>query len=342
MKAFALVASTLLGAAAQLPSVHGWWDNGHMLVGEVASQLMSPEDRATIENVLTHWEDEFPNTNTITTAAIWPDLIRCNKISTSCSAATTPSLTMMEVWHYVNLPMNVNGSKWNDVEIGLDLFNAPFKGSLGVAADFLDKTMTSFATTKSIWAANLALRNLVHIVGDLHQPLHTVGGVSDTNPNGDQGGNLYKFAPPCAHSNLHALWDSVGLDLVNYWGQYASFKCDLAANATTLIATLLPTIDDSLNLEQYSNLSYSDFVKALSSGSAFKNLILGSYQLCVDFVYPKLNLTYDAAGYVACPSDAYVAEAISIAKHRIALGGKRLAVILTHLAAQIRTLGLAP
>uniref|UniRef100_K3WV34 Uncharacterized protein n=1 Tax=Globisporangium ultimum (strain ATCC 200006 / CBS 805.95 / DAOM BR144) TaxID=431595 RepID=K3WV34_GLOUD len=108
----------------------------------------------------------------------------------------------------------------------------------------------------------------------------------------------------------------------------------------TLVQTVLPTIEDSLNLEQYSYLSYSDFIVALSHGFAFKNLILGSYQLCVDFVYPKLNLTYDAAGYVACPSDAYVAKAISIAKRHIALGGERIAALLTHLAAQLRTLGL--
>ncbi|KAF1334407.1 hypothetical protein FI667_g2079, partial [Globisporangium splendens] len=174
----------------------------------------------------------------------------------------------MEVWYYVNLPVNVNGSKWHDVEIGLDLFTAPFKESLGVATDILDKTMTTLNTTKSIWTANLALCNLVHIVGDLHQPLHTVDEVSDTNPNGDQCGNLHKFAPP-------------------------------------------------------------DFITTLSRGSAFKNLILGSYQLCVDLVYPELNLTYDA-------------EAISIAKRRIALAGKRLAAILAHLVAQLRTLGLSP
>uniref|UniRef100_K3WV35 Uncharacterized protein n=1 Tax=Globisporangium ultimum (strain ATCC 200006 / CBS 805.95 / DAOM BR144) TaxID=431595 RepID=K3WV35_GLOUD len=162
---------------------------------------MTPEDRATIESVLMHWEDEFLSTTT----TIWPDLIRCNKLSTLCSAATTPSLTMMEVWHYVNLPMNINGSKWHDDEIGLDSFTAPFKGSLGVAADILDKAMATFKTVTLIWAANLELRNLVHIVGDLHQPLHTVGGVSNTNPNGNQGGNLYKFAPLCAREPARAL-----------------------------------------------------------------------------------------------------------------------------------------
>lgn len=334
-------ASIVSIAAALLGSAHAWWDNGHMMVGEVASQLMDPVDVKTLESVLAHWDEDFPNTSEIASAAIWPDLVRCNKISTSCSAATTPSFTMMEAWHYVNLPLNVNGTKWGDIDVGLELFNAPFKGSLGQAADILSRTMTTFSTTKSLWAANLALRNLVHIVGDLHQPLHTVGGVSETNPNGDLGGNLYKFAAPCPHANLHALWDSVGLDLVNYWGTYDTIKPALMSNATYLIENVLPTVEDPLQFEQYHNLSYTDFAATFSKREVFKHLILGSYEICRDFIYPQLNLTYDASGSVPCPSDAYVSEVIRIAKRRIALGGKRLAVILTQLAAQLRTLELA-
>jgi S1/P1 Nuclease len=50
----------------------------------------------------------------------------------------------------------------------------------------------------------------MHLVGDLHQPLHAVNGISDTLPDGDKGGNrvlvtgVNQGAP-----ELHAFWDDL-------------------------------------------------------------------------------------------------------------------------------------
>ena len=44
---------------------------------------------------------------------------------------------------------------------------------------------------------------LLHLVGDVHQPLHASTRVSSTDPGGDAGGNLLKLN--CAHCELHAL-----------------------------------------------------------------------------------------------------------------------------------------
>jgi hypothetical protein len=53
---------------------------------------------------------------------------------------------------------------------------------------------------------------LVHIVGDLHQPLHTVSLISARFPDGDRGGNLYYVRYKRKHVNLHKIWDAgVGL-----------------------------------------------------------------------------------------------------------------------------------
>ncbi|KAJ8571827.1 hypothetical protein ON010_g5005 [Phytophthora cinnamomi] len=60
MKVFAAsVAAT--ASLSFLPSTHAWWDNGHMLVGEVATQLMDSTDVATIESILKQWDEDFPN-----------------------------------------------------------------------------------------------------------------------------------------------------------------------------------------------------------------------------------------------------------------------------------------
>ncbi|MGL5742868.1 MAG: S1/P1 nuclease [Legionella sp.] len=36
-----------------------------------------------------------------------------------------------------------------------------------------------------------ALRLLIHVVGDVHQPLHAITRVSTQLPKGDMGGNLF-------------------------------------------------------------------------------------------------------------------------------------------------------
>jgi len=50
---------------------------------------------------------------------------------------------------------------------------------------------------------------ILHLVGDIHQPLHTGSRVT-TEPDelkGDQGGNLFKFKQDTIPRNLHSLWD---------------------------------------------------------------------------------------------------------------------------------------
>ncbi|KAF1318019.1 hypothetical protein FI667_g10784, partial [Globisporangium splendens] len=335
MKISAVAVATL----AHLPTALGWWDNGHMLVGQVATQLMAPADVTTINSVLEHWKDDFPNTNTITTTAIWPDLIKCKSKTATCQSPNSPSFSMMDTWHYMDLPAHVNGSKWKDQDPSLDLF----KDNLdGLSYDFLEKAMTSFATTKSIWAANLLLRQFIHIFGDSHQPMHTVGGISDKLPGGDVGGNKYTFQSPCGFSNLHALWDAAGGEYSqNNWSPDTSAILPaLEANATELIGWL-PSLADPLNYEQYKDVSYADFQTAMVKNSGLRNMILDTFSYAQTVVYPTLDKNFNAAGNVPCPTKEYIDWTATVAKFRIAVGGKRLAVILTQFAKQIRTLKLA-
>uniref|UniRef100_K3WV36 Uncharacterized protein n=1 Tax=Globisporangium ultimum (strain ATCC 200006 / CBS 805.95 / DAOM BR144) TaxID=431595 RepID=K3WV36_GLOUD len=337
MKVFTVTVAAV-AALANLPSALGWWDNGHMLVGEVATQLMDPADVATINSVLATWKDEFPNTETITTTAVWPDLIKCTSKSAYCMSPSSPSLSMMDTWHYIDLPVNVNGTKWKGQDPSLALFADSLDG---LSTDLLEKSVTTLATTKSNWAANFVLREFIHVFGDAHQPLHTIGGVSPGLPGGDAGGNSYAFASPCAFSNLHALWDAAaGEYSLNNWNVTMDFTPQLVANATELISWL-PAIADPLNFDQYKDLSFSAFSTAMAgTNKGLRQVILDSYSYANTVVYSGLDLKL-VNKKVPCPSKAYVDWAATVAKFRIAIGGKRLAVILTQFARQLRTLGLA-
>ena len=57
----------------------------------------------------------------------------------------------------------------------------------------------------------MAVRFLVHYIGDLHQPLHTVARVNDDYKTGDEGGNKFKLPKVNNIDNLHSVWDSMVL-----------------------------------------------------------------------------------------------------------------------------------
>jgi hypothetical protein len=52
---------------------------------------------------------------------------------------------------------------------------------------------------------SLMLRFLIHLVGDVHQPLHAASRVTQDRTKGDSGGNAFKLSKP--KSDLHTQWD---------------------------------------------------------------------------------------------------------------------------------------
>ncbi|KAG9403340.1 hypothetical protein AC1031_005986 [Aphanomyces cochlioides] len=336
--------------AAAATTVQAWWDNGHMLVAEVASQALAPNDLATINSLLSQYDDAFPNTGSVTTAAIWADLIKCDSIvSTYCPSTTTPALKMLDNWHFIDLPLNVNGSDYQ----GLTSANgdALVAASLGGQAyEIMTKTFTFFGKTQSSHAANWALRMFIHIFGDIQNPMHDVAGVSNVLPGGDAGGNSFLFNSPCPSTNLHALWDSVGAKYgtVNWSPSFTVGSPDYTAlqKNATYIATKYANLTDSLNFAALKDVDYATFTAAMNNKpSKVLGNILESYDNARQVAYKNidLNCQLDAKGkcYNPCPSQAYYDSVIETSEKQIALGGKRLAVILTQFARQIRTLNLA-
>lgn len=62
----------------------------------------------------------------------------------------------------------------------------------------------------------LFARYLVHVVGDMHQPLHSVALFNATYPTGDAGGNFFKVKMPDGSTqNFHSFWDAGGFKIQN-------------------------------------------------------------------------------------------------------------------------------
>jgi len=170
-------AQLLLAAAAfLLPSpALAWGKTGHRVVAAIADTQLSGLARAHIREILGGAES-------LDEAANWPDEMR-SAPGTFWQKTATP-------WHYVTL----NGVTYD---------HAPPEG------DAL-QALTHFRAVLQDPNANLAdkqlaLRFIVHLVGDLHQPLH-VGKCCD------RGGNEVKVTWFGKPTNLHTVWDSELVD----------------------------------------------------------------------------------------------------------------------------------
>ena len=56
---------------------------------------------------------------------------------------------------------------------------------------------------------SLALRLLIHYVGDIHQPLHNSARYTSEYPEGDKGGNDLLLKSHYTAKNLHSVWDTM-------------------------------------------------------------------------------------------------------------------------------------
>lgn len=169
---FISAAAAAAAAAALIPApALAWGKTGHRVVAAIADTQLSGLARAHIEEILGRGES-------LDEAANWPDEMR-SAPSAFWQKTSTP-------WHYVTL----NGIIYD---------HAPPEGDALAALDHFKAVLQD--RTSSLADKQLALRFIVHLVGDLHQPLH-VGKCCD------KGGNDVKVSFFGKPTNLHAVWDS--------------------------------------------------------------------------------------------------------------------------------------
>ena len=147
-----------------------WGKTGHRVVAALADAQLSGLARAHVKELL--------GVESLDEAATWPDDMR-SAPGQFWQKTATP-------WHYVTL----NGIVYD---------HAPPEGD---ALDALNRYRATLQDPNAnIADKQLALRFIVHLVGDLHQPLH-VGKCCD------KGGNEVKVNWFGRDLNLHSVWDS--------------------------------------------------------------------------------------------------------------------------------------
>jgi hypothetical protein len=156
-----------------------WGKTGHRVIGQIAENHLSPKAALAVRGLL--------GTDGLAEVSNWADEIRSD-----------PAWKRAEPWHYVNIPdgetyeaMEKNPA--GDVIVSLKRFEATLRNA---AASKEDKVQ--------------ALKFMVHMIGDLHQPLHAGKRV-------DLGANrvsVHWFRQVEA-TNLHTVWDSLLIDQEN-------------------------------------------------------------------------------------------------------------------------------
>jgi S1/P1 Nuclease len=154
-----------------------WGQTGHRVTGAVAEHYLSGVARARVRILL--------GSETLAQAATWPDDMRSDAAEFWQKTASP--------FHYVTVPAGSTHAA----------AGAPPEGD-GVTA------LARFAQVlrdpnSSVEDKRMALRFSVHIVGDLHQPLHA-------GRPGDRGGNDVKVSWFGEPANLHSVWDSKMID----------------------------------------------------------------------------------------------------------------------------------
>ncbi|MBI3719326.1 MAG: S1/P1 nuclease [Sphingobacteriales bacterium] len=150
-----------------------WGPDGHTIVVQLAMQFVKPDVKQNVQNLL--------DTMSLNTAANWMDIMRSNS-----------DYDYMKPWHYIDFPADKEYAPSLDENI----------------VNRLVLTFNELRHKRTLPGEQVKtdLLILFHLMGDLHQPLHT--GYDD-----DLGGNKVAVQYDTLKTNLHHFWDE---DIIRY------------------------------------------------------------------------------------------------------------------------------
>lgn len=168
-----LTIALLLILSIQAPGF-GWGQIGHRVIGQIAEWHLKKQAHKRINKIL--------SPVSLAMASTWMDEVRSDT-----------SYNFTNTWHWVTIPTG-------------EQYNKAMQESTGDAYEALKNIIRALKSDNlSLTEEQEYLKILVHLVGDLHQPLHVGTGE-------DRGGNDVKVQWMGEDTNLHSVWDSRMID----------------------------------------------------------------------------------------------------------------------------------
>ena len=156
-----------------LSVLFGWGKTGHRIVGYIAEQLLTENAKHGVTSILDH--------TSLSMVSTWADEIKSD-----------PEWNHAYDWHWTTIP---DGKQFEAGERS------------GQAVEKIQEFLNLLESDNGTQSENeIALKFLVHLIGDLHQPLHVGNGT-------DRGGNDVKVKWFGKSTNLHAVWDT---EMINH------------------------------------------------------------------------------------------------------------------------------
>ena len=160
-------------------SAFGWGQKGHDVTVYIAENHLTPTAYAAISELL--------DGKSMVYWANWLD-----------NASHTPEYAYSKTWHYKN------------IDDGMNYEEAPLHPDGDIVRAIYEQVDIIKNPGTSKEDKQLGLKILVHLMGDLHQPMH-MGHASDL------GGNRWNVSYFGRESNLHSVWDSSVPESAHKW-----------------------------------------------------------------------------------------------------------------------------
>jgi hypothetical protein len=327
-------------------TAQAWNARGHMTVAGVAWQFMTPRAQQRAIQLLRRnpdyrlWVERLSPAErdriAFMEASTWPDDLR-GRICGHRGAPPPPDCITDDRYDPADPEAGLNTGYldhrlrryWHFRDIGFSTDGTTVRPAFRVDAqtqiEFFTRSLTESGLSEEAKSFNLTW--LLHLVGDVHQPLHASERFSADTPRGDGGGNgVIICRPPPAYcetdpnkrpDSLHGLWD----DAIGTGDSPRSAR----TKADALIAQL--NLAESFRSRRL-NLSASDLLRHFGQWSVDApqtEWLTESSGLAQRFAYAD-PIGSGKGPYF--PTAEYRAHAGSIAEYRIAIAGLRLADLL--------------
>lgn len=293
MKSYLIIVSCILAALAAQALAYS--DDGHMYVAKIAYDRLPATKQKKLDDLVKLLTNGRAPYNAVS-AACFPDDVKHN-----------PAFKGTGDWHFIDMPLNGGAP--------------PSKANIlgGIKKNIADYRAAAAArdTPANRLKQATAIVFLIHLVGDIHQPLHC------SEPGGSTGGNDIKVANDPSRGNLHHFWDGAygasfdrakGKSVVSGNGaRPTSAKAKAFADRTTAIMTgHTPGPLWNGNGQDYQAWANQTF--AIAKKAAYGPLAVHGPP------YAAVTL-----------SEAYVNKGRDITDQRVTLAGYRLAKLLDSL-----------
>lgn len=316
----------VLGAAAR--PAWAWHDRGHMAIALIAYRPLTDEQKNRIRQILLkhpHYEEFLAADRpkdapleewVVMRAATWPDWIRTNHLSEGFNEPRH---------HYVNLPvLRREGATPQQIEtIEKNIKAAPHVPSKGQLLREAPKRMAELLDAlEPMEMRAIALCWVLHLVGDIHMPLHSSTLYTRDTLDGDRGGNASHVLWNNKVENLHSIWDGV-----LGWDEFEDATLTQYGVVGRMVAEF--TGRHTIAPENVGNVDFEKWAK--ESNALADREVYTFKQADLPLAFDLSNPPKLKPGDVKPLPEGYVEQRKPIAESRIVQAGMRLNVALKNI-----------